>query len=150
MIALKYLKVKKNVLLGYWVLVPTLFYFYLFLLSFNQQVEIKQLIVQVPGLALTLLLSFLTLFQAAALYFISSRTEGTSVLMKKFFAFGIIQQILTGNFIGAALCYFVNKNIADGDEQDSMNTKIIFYSMTVFIGVISLVILMIAIRMRGV
>lgn len=147
MIALKSIKIKRNMLLSYWIIVPVLFYFYLFLVSFNQQATIQQLIIQIPGLTLALLLSFLTLFQAACLYFISSRT---TLLEKKFLTFSLFQQILTGNIIGAALCYFNNKWLFADKTQISRNTKFVFYCATGFIGLISIVILLIAIRMKGV
>lgn len=150
MITLKSLRIKRNVLLGYWILVPILFYFYLFLVSFNQQVPISQLIAQIPGLALTLLLSFLTLFQAAFLYFIDSKGDKHSLLVKKYLSFGMIQQVMTGNILGAALCFFYNKQVFAVNEVTTKNEKIIFYSVTVFIGLISLVILLITIRMRGI
>lgn len=150
MIALKNIKVKRNILLGYWILVPILFYFYLFLLSFNQQVEISQLIVHIPGLSLTLLLSFLTLFQAAMLYFISSQKEEDSKSLKQFIGFSMIQQIITGNIIGAALCYFYSKNIFVDEKKHSQKSRGILYTALLFISLISIVILFIAIRMRGV
>lgn len=150
MIALKYLRVKKNVLLGYWVLMPVLFYFYLFLVSFNQQVSIQQLILQIPGLTLGLLLSFLMLFQAACLYFISSQSEKSLFVEKRFLTFSLFQQVLTGNIIGAALCYFYNKKMVAENQSVSRNTMIIFYFSIGFISLITAILLFIAMRMKGV
>ncbi|MDT2822736.1 hypothetical protein P7H74_13360 [Enterococcus devriesei] len=149
MIALKSIKVSKNLLLGYWVILPAIFYFYLFLVSFDQQIAIQQLVLEIPGLALALLLSFLTLFQAASLHFITSR-ETDSDAVKKFLSFSMIQQILTGNIIGAALCFFVNKNFYDDQVEASQKNKMILYSAIGFISLISLIILLITIKMKGV
>jgi hypothetical protein len=150
MIALKSFRIKRNVLLGYWILVPSLFYFYLFLISFHQQLSIQELITQIPGLALAFLVSFVTLFQAACLYFIGHEKANSGNLEKQFLTFSMVQQILTGNIIGARLCYFYNKQLFSGEENPSQRTKLLFYSIVGFVSLISLVILMIAIRMRGV
>lgn len=150
MIALKSLRVKRNVLLGYWVLMPVLFYFYLFLVSFNQQVSIQHLILQIPGLTLGLLLSFLMLFQAACLYFISSQSEKSFFVEKRFLTFSLFQQVLTGNIIGAALCYFYNKKMIAENQSVSRNTMIIFYFSIGFISLITAILLFIAMRMKGV
>jgi hypothetical protein len=149
MIALKSLRVKRNVLIGYWVLMPVLFYFYLFLVSFNQQVTIQQLILQIPGLTLGLLLSFLMLFQAACLYFISSQNEKNHFVEKRFLAFSLVQQILTGNIIGAALCFFYNRKIVAEKQPISRNTMFIFYFAIGFISLITVIILFIAMRTKG-
>lgn len=149
MIALKSIKVSKNLLLGYWVILPAIFYFYLFLVSFDQQIAIQQLVLEIPGLALALLLSFLILFQAASLYFITSREMGSDAV-KKFLSFSMIQQILTGNIIGAALCFFVNKNFYGDQVEASQKNKMILYSAIGFISLISLIILLITIKMKGV
>lgn len=150
MIALKSLRVKRNVLLGYWVMMPVLFYFYLFLVSFNQQVSIQHLILQIPGLTLGLLLSFLMLFQAACLYFISSQSEKIFFVEKRFLTFSLFQQVLTGNIIGAALCYFYNKKMIAENQSVSRNTMIIFYFSIGFISLITAILLFIAMRMKGV
>ncbi|MDT2737383.1 hypothetical protein P7H00_09610 [Enterococcus pseudoavium] len=150
MIALKSLRIRRNVLLGYWILMPVLFYFYLFLVSFNQQVTIQQLIFQLPGLTLALLLSFLMLFQAACLYFIGSQSDTHTFFEKRFLTFSLFQQVLTGNIIGAALCYFYNRNTFAENRPISSNIRVIFYFAIGFISLITAIILFIALRMKGV
>lgn len=149
MIALKSLRVKRNVLLGYWILMPVLFYFYLFLVSFNQQVTIQQLILQIPGLTLGLLLSFLMLFQAACLYFMGAQTNKPTLFEKRFLTFSLFQQVLTGNIIGAALCYFYSRKMVADNQAVSSNTRVIYYFAIGFISLITVIILFIAMRMKG-
>lgn len=149
MIALKSLRVKRKVLLGYWILMPVLFYFYLFLVSFNQQVSIQQLILQIPGLTLGLLLSFLMLFQAACLYFMGSQADKPTLFEKRFLTFSLFQQVLTGNIIGAALCYFYNRKMFAENQPVFGNTRVIFYFAIGFISLITIIILFIVMRMKG-
>lgn len=149
MIAVKSLEMRRNMLLGYWLIVPFLFFFYLFLLSLNQKVEVQQLVLQIPGLALSLLLSFLTIFQAAVLYFISTRFADSQKTMKKFLLFSLVQQILTGNIVGAALSFFLERKMVVTEEKESLDSKIVFYSAAVFISFVTAVVLLIAIQMRG-
>lgn len=150
MIALKSLKIRRNMLLGYWILMPILFYFYLFLVSFNQQVTIQQLIIQVPGITLAFLLSFLMLFQAAYLYLIGVQGKKKFLIEKSFLIFSLFQQVLTGNIIGAALCYFYSKKMFAERQPVSRSVKVIFYFAVGFISLISVIVLFIAIRLKGV
>ena len=149
MIALRSMNVKRNLLLGYWIVLPVLFYFYLFLVSFNQHVTIQQLILQIPGFTLAFLLSFLMLFQAACLYLIGAQNEKKSLIEKRFLTFSLFQQILTGNIIGAALCYFYSRNMFAEKQTASRNEKFIFCFAIGFISLITAIILFIAMRTKG-
>ena len=132
----------KNILIVYWIIVPLIFYVYLVIFSYNSQLSVKQLLLGIPTITITFLLSCLLLLQASTLYFLTSRNIDY-ILLQKFLNFSLIQQIFTANFIGAFIIYKYLKNINKTDINSNYNhnkNKLFTYSMMIVVGIISILI----------
>ena len=140
----------QNILIAYWVIVPVLFYIYLAITSFSQQVSMQDMLQSVPGIALGNLLVSLMLFQAGILFFVSRFSQSKSGLLGKFTLFSIFQQLLTGNFIGAALAFFLGRSLLPTEENTTSQAKLIFYMALGFVLLFSALTAFVAWRMRGV
>ena len=94
----------KHILLGYWIAVAFLFYFYAILMTIRMNGMIHEAFFHNPYIALGSLFPFLMLFQASILYFLEKRTIDIS-LLRIYLQFTVVQQVITGNLIGALLAF---------------------------------------------
>lgn len=123
----------KYALLGYWLLVPALFYCYLFLMSGNQSIAVTDLLIHIPSLTLASLIACLLLFQGAMFYFIQRTFKSCDGLLGQFLTAMLPQQIVTGNLIGAALIFFTRRALPKTKEQSPQGEKLIVYLAISFI-----------------
>lgn len=128
----------KNLLIVYWIAIPFCFYLYLFMTSSMRHVSVTHLIQNIPGLTLGFLLCSLMLIQSATVYFIHHFSTSRNGLIGKFLYFSTIQQLLTGNLIGAILCFFYNRSLVSTQETTSKRNKIMMFTVCVIIALLSL------------
>ncbi|MHC5248623.1 hypothetical protein [Enterococcus sp. LJL90] len=100
----------KNFVIGYWLLLPVLFYSFVLLFAFNSQSSFTTLIAEVPSLTLTFLLTCLMLLLAFLMYTLS-KDQNNQQLLKRFVIFALVQQVATANLIGAALVFAYFKSV---------------------------------------
>lgn len=97
----------RNILLIYWLVVPVLFYLYLFSFAFSHNTTMRDLLTQVPGIAIAFLLSCAFFLQAYVLYVLAFKLQDTNkALLNKYLIFSLVQQILTGNIPGLLIVLF--------------------------------------------
>lgn len=100
----------RNLLLTFWIVVPILFYCYLFVFSFVNNTSVTNLIQEIPSLSLTFLLSCLSFIQAYLLRKLTLK-ENDGALLKIYVSFSLIQQLITINLIGVGLVFLYRKEI---------------------------------------
>ncbi len=102
----------KHILLGYWIAAAFLFYFYAILMTIRMNGVIHEAFFHNPYVALGSLFPFLMLFQASILYFLEKRTIDIS-LLRIYLQFTVVQQVITGNLIGALLAFLYVRSLKD-------------------------------------
>lgn len=140
----------KNILLGYWLVVPILFYLYLIITGVQMNQTVQELVQTTPTLLIGNLVSSLMLFQAGLLFFISHISQSKDGLLGKFALVSIIQQVVTGNIIGVVLAFFFRRSLLAIEEENTANQRLIFYIATGFSLLLSILVLFITLRLRGV
>lgn len=140
----------QKLLLGYWLVVPVLFYGYLVLMTVKDQVPISELIVKIPGVTVGFLITCLMLMQAVMLFTIGQNSRSKSGLLGKFLWFSLIQQVLTGNIPGAILSFLAERRLFEVVEKTDRKATVTAYGGMAFVGVISGVVLLVMMQMRGV
>lgn len=133
----------KCLLVGYWLLVPTLFLFYLMLTSTLQSVSIEELLSNVPSLALTCIVSFLLFFQLFGLLFLARSMDNKQSFLGTYLVFNIIQQALISNFIGAIFCFLYYKSLNTHSEKKQLTQTeyLLMYGLLFFVSVLTLVVI---------
>ncbi|MBL5010608.1 hypothetical protein CUZ96_0271 [Enterococcus lactis] len=99
-----------------------------------------------PYIALGSLFPFLMLFQASILYFLEKRTIETS-LLRIYLQFTVVQQVITGNLIGALLAFLYVRSLKKCGKKSTIYSKVLVLSSTIFIGTISLLAIFLLLRM---
>ena len=122
----------QKLLIGYWLVLTIIFFLYLFLTASRMNVQFSDVLVQLPGFAISFLLSCLMWIQG--IVFIRTKME----MRGKFLFFAIIQQALTLNFIGAIFSYFALRKQSTEYQFDSKTEKMSFYCFWVLILFLSL------------
>lgn len=139
----------KHLLVGYWLVAPASFYVYLLMTSSMRQVSMVDLMTNVPGITLASLLASLMLIQAVTLYFIQQISSSRDGLLGKFLTFSMIQQLFTGNIVGAILSFFYGRSLSYSQENPTSLQKGIVLVVCVLLSLFSLLSLFIAWRLRG-
>lgn len=101
--------VYRHLLMIYWMILPLLFVIYLVLKSQILQVNMEQILIREPLLAVMLLLALLTPLSSYLLKELSNQDKLGTSFAKLFFKFSIVQQLIVGNFIGCGLAYLTFK-----------------------------------------
>lgn len=122
----------QKILIGYWLGIPIIFLLYAFLTALKMNTNFAQLLIQLPGFAISFLLSCVMWVQG--IVFIRTKSE----MKGKFLFFAIIQQALTLNFIGAIFSYFALRKQSTEYQFDSKTEKMSFYCFWVLILFLSL------------
>ena len=144
----------KHILLGYWIAAAFLFYFYAILMTIRMNGMIHEAFFHNPYIALGSLFPFLMLFQASILYFLEKRTIDIS-LLRIYLQFTVVQQVITGNLIGALLAFLYVRslkllpfqNLKKCGKKSTIYSKVLVLSSTIFIGTISLLAIFLLLRM---
>lgn len=132
----------------YWVIVPIAFYLYLLITAGMEKLSINELLITNPGLTVATLIASLLLIQFALLVYVQNISSSKNGLLGKYLWFAIIQQILIGNIFGAGMAFFYERGLNSFSETNSTNEKLITILSCLFIGAISLLVLLISIRMN--
>lgn len=140
----------QNILLGYWVAAPSLFYIYLALISLRDQVGIQTIIQQVPTISIGNLVACLMLLQAGLLFFIQRNSQSRNGLLGHFLLGASLQQLLTGNLIGAFLAFFSYRSLLPIEEKTTTQQKLLFYLVMGFLLLLSILVLFITLRLANV
>lgn len=136
----------KHILLGYWITAAFLFYFYAILMTIRMNGMIHEAFFHNPYIALGSLFPFLMLFQASILYFLEKRTIDIS-LLRIYLQFTVVQQVITGNLIGALLAFLYVRSLKRCGKKSTIYSKVLVLSSTIFIGTISLLAIFLLLRM---
>ena len=139
----------KHLLVGYWLVAPACFYVYLLMTSSMRQVSMVDLMTNVPGITLASLLASLMLIQAVTLYFIQQISSSRDGLLGKFLTFSMIQQLFTGNIVGAILSFFYGRSLSYSQENPTRQQRSVVLVACVVFSMFSLLSLFIAWRLRG-
>ena len=86
------------------------------------------------------------LFQASILYFLEKRTIDIS-LIRIYLQFTVVQQVITGNLIGALLAFLYVRSLKRCGKKSTIYSKVLVLSSTIFIGTISLLAIFLLLRM---
>lgn len=127
----------KNVLVGYWLLLPVLFYSFVLLFAVNSQSRFTTLIAEVPPITLTFLLTCLMLLSAYLVYTLS-KDQNNQQLLKRFVIFALVQQVATANLIGAAIVYAYYKSLKHQEITDGVATTKTQFESYLLMGLIGL------------
>lgn len=122
----------QKILIGYWLGIPIIFLLYAFLTALKMNTNFAQLLIQLPGFAISFLLSCVMWVQG--IVFIRTKSE----MKGKFLFFATIQQALTLNFIGAIFSYFALRKQSTEYQFASKAEKMSFYCFWVSILFLSL------------
>lgn len=122
----------QKILIGYWLGIPIIFLLYAFLTALKMNTNFTQLLIQLPGFAISFLLSCVMWVQG--IVFIRTKSE----MKGKFLFFATIQQALTLNFIGAIFSYFALRKQSTEYQFASKAEKMSFYCFWVLILFLSL------------
>ncbi|MGF2145367.1 hypothetical protein ACQUEF_08370 [Vagococcus fluvialis] len=139
----------KNVLLGYWIFAPMCFYLYLIMTSSMKQIPITDLLTHVPGITLAFLMALLMLVQAATIFFIQQHSTSQNGLLGHFLSFSFFQQLLTGNIVGAIICFFYKRSLYSKEENITLLQKIFVIGLSTVISLFSLLSIFILWRLKG-
>lgn len=116
--------------------------------SAMNQVAVTDLIMAVPGITLATLVASLMVVQAAFLYFIQQISTSRDGLLGKFLWFTLIQQIFTGNIVGAIIAFFYERSLLKREESVSQREKITVVVACGILALFSLLILRVAWQLR--
>lgn len=133
----------KRMLIGYWVLVPMVFLFYLAVTASLQSVSIDELLFNIPSLTVTSIVSFLLIFQLSGLLCLTRSMDNKHSLLGIYLLFNFIQQVLISNFIGAILCFLYYKSLNDSAEKKQL-AKLeywMIYGLIFFVSALSFVVI---------
>lgn len=113
-----------------------------------EKLSINELLITNPGLTVATLIASLLLIQFALLVYVQNISSSKNGLLGKYLWFVIIQQVLIGNIFGAGMAFFYERGLNSFSETNSTNEKLITILSCLFIGAISLLVLLISIRMN--
>lgn len=131
---------RKSLVLGYWLVLPFVFFMYLLTFGAVKGSSVGALLTSIPSLTLTFLLSCLMLIQAYLLFRLTTKKTDEK-LLNHFLLFSMLQQLLTANLIGTVLLYFYRKSLKDESVMDSCEAtwpvRFETYTMMGMIGILS-------------
>lgn len=135
----------RKLLFFYWLIIPVLFGLYLFLTSTMQGISVEGLLTNIPGLALTSIVSLLSIFQAFGLYYIGNTSACRRSLFGYFLLFSIVQQLVTLNMIGLALTFLLYRSLLATKEMREVTNqaKMLMYGLMAFIGIITILVVIV-------
>ncbi|MHC5227344.1 hypothetical protein ACYSNW_03580 [Enterococcus sp. LJL99] len=135
----------KKLLFFYWLIVPALFGLYLFLTSTTQRISVEGLLTNIPGLALTSIVSLISIFQAFGLYYIGNTSDCRQSLFGYYLLFSLIQQLFTLNVIGVGLTLLLYRSLLSAKETKKLSAqvKLSMYGLMVFIGFITFLVVIV-------
>ena len=132
----------QKLLIGYWAMVPLLFFGYVALTATKLNSSWGDLITQLPGFSVCLLISCLMLMQAVV--FLQTKAE----LRGRFLLLAVVQQVLTLNIVGAILAYITLKKQYMLGHFASKKEKYAFYGYWGVILLLSVLITFLLWKMR--
>lgn len=131
---------RKSLVLGYWLLLPFVFFMYLLTFAAVNSSSVGTLLTSIPSLTLTFLLSCLMLVQAYLLFRLTTK-DIDEKLLNRFLLFSMLQQLFTANLIGTVLLYFYRKSLKDGPLEDTCEAtwtiRFEAYTLMGMVGVLS-------------
>lgn len=131
---------RKSLVLGYWLLLPFIFFMYLLTFAAVNGSSVGKLLTNIPSLTLTFLLSCLMLVQAYLLFCLTTK-ETDEKLLNRFLLFSMLQQVLTANLIGTVLLYFYRRSLKDEPRKDTCvaawSVRFEAYTLMGMVGILS-------------
>lgn len=100
---LKQTQTLQRIVLGYWIIIPVIFYSLIGLFSLQEQVAIQHLVQSSPMIAVGNLVACLSLLQAGICYFILKFSNSKIGVLGHYMLITLIQQLLTLNILGVVL-----------------------------------------------
>lgn len=140
----------KKLLIGYWIIVPILFYLYLFLISLLGEASLETILLNSPSMAISMLITSLLLIQLLLLIYVQHISSSKTGILGKFLWYVVLQQVLTGNILGAILAFFYERSLPELSETNTKSEKIIVIAVSIFIGFISSIVLFIKFNGGGI
>ncbi len=123
----------KKLLIGYWILIPILYFLYIYLAKLNQNTTYFNILTSQPIYSIYFLLAWIMIIQA--LLVIKARDE----IMNKYIRIFLFQQIMTLNIIGVILNFLLLKKCPQNGKFISKEEGFIFKISIVFIIVVSII-----------
>lgn len=133
----------RQLLCGYWLLVPLLFGAYLFTLATVKNVPVGMIFTSIPSLTLASIVVLLMIFQLYGLYIIGHSSESRHSLLGSYLIVNTIQQLLSFNIPGFVICLLFYRSLHNEKERSRVPKQIkwIIYGLMSFISFMTMIIL---------
>ncbi|MGX6992220.1 hypothetical protein [Vagococcus penaei] len=122
MFGIKRTNLWRNILVGYWILIPVVFLCYTGMTSLKLSVTFKELLTNTGTFAVGLLLSCLMIVLALMLLMIDKTQVSQHSILGRYLVFAMIQQVLTLNFVGVIIAFFYYRTLPVKSQQDKILT----------------------------
>lgn len=123
----------KKLLIGYWIVLPILYFLYIYLAKLIQSTTYFNILTSQPIYSIYFLLAWIMIIQA--LIVIKTRDE----IMNKYIRVLLVQQIMTLNIIGVILNLLLLKKCSQNGKFISKEEEYIFKIFIVFIIAVSII-----------
>lgn len=134
----------RGIILAYWILLPLVFFAYMFVFAAVNGHSVGTMLIEIPSITLTFLLSCVTLLQAYSIYRLTAR-ENDQELLNQYLLFSMVQQLITANLIGVALLFFYRKALKNEAIESVTATNAAKFEVYLLMGIVGVLSVLVAV-----
>lgn len=134
----------RGMVLAYWILLPLVFFAYLFVYAAVNSTSVGTMLMEIPAITLTFLLSCVLLIQSYLIYRLTAK-ENDQQLLNQFLLFAMVQQLITANLIGVALLFFYRKALKNEVLENATATNATRFEVYLLMGIVGFLSVLVAV-----